>query len=81
MTTQGYKQESVRIEIPSPYYLNQHEISRYHITNFTQASNTAELLHLTFNPYSTVRLKIGFGSIHKDKSDLKNLTKKNFKNV
>ena len=38
-------------EIPLPYYLQQHEISKSQLTNFSQITNAAEPLQLTMNPY------------------------------
>ena len=37
-------------EIPLPYYLQQHEITKKQITNFSQMSNAAESLQMTINP-------------------------------
>ena len=38
-------------EIPLPYYLQQHEINRSQLTNFSQIPNAAESLQMTMNPY------------------------------
>ena len=36
-------------EIPLPNYLQQHEITKTQITNFSQIPNAAELLQMTMN--------------------------------
>ena len=38
-------------DIPLPYYLQQHEISKSGITIFSQRSNAAESLQITMNLY------------------------------
>ena len=38
-------------EIPSPYYLQQHEITKSQLTKFSQIPNAAESLQMTMNPY------------------------------
>ena len=38
-------------EIPLPYYLQQHEITRNQLSNFSQMPNAAESLQMTMNPY------------------------------
>ena len=38
-------------EIPLPYYLQQHEITKSHLTIFSQMPNAAESLQMTMNPY------------------------------
>ena len=38
-------------EIPLPYYLQQHEISKNQLTNFLQIPNAAESIQMTMNPY------------------------------
>ena len=40
-------------ETPLPYYLQQHEITKTHLKNFSQIPNAAESLHLqmTMKPY------------------------------
>ena len=38
-------------EISLPYYLQQHEITKYQLTNFSQMPNAAESLQMTMNPY------------------------------
>ena len=50
MHTEGYQPESMRNEIPSPFY-SQHEIHRNQLINFTQIPNTLESLQMTMNSY------------------------------
>ena len=38
-------------EIPLPYYLQQHEITKSQLTNFSQMPHAAESLQMTMNPY------------------------------
>ena len=38
-------------EIPLPYYLKQHEITKSQLINFSQMPNAAESLQMTMNPY------------------------------
>ena len=38
-------------EIPPPYYLQHHEITKNQLTNFSQIPNAAESLQMTMNPY------------------------------
>ena len=38
-------------ENPLPYYLQQHEIRKSQLTNFSQMPNAAESLQMTMNPY------------------------------
>ena len=38
-------------EIPLPYYLQQHEITKNQLSNFSQMPIAAESLHVTMNPY------------------------------
>ena len=38
-------------ENPLPYYLQQHEITKNQLTNFSQMPNTAESLQMNMNPY------------------------------
>ena len=38
-------------EIPLPFYLQQHEITKSQLTNFSQMPNAAESLQMTMNPY------------------------------
>ena len=38
-------------EVPPPYYLQQHEITKNQLSNFSQMTNAAESLQMTMNPY------------------------------
>ena len=38
-------------ELPLSYYLQQHEITKSQLTNFSQKPNAAESLQMTMNPY------------------------------
>ena len=38
-------------EIPLPYYLQQHEITKSQLTNFSQMPHAAESLQMSLNPY------------------------------
>ena len=38
-------------EIPLPYYLQQHEITKSQLTNFSQMPHAAESLQMSMNPY------------------------------
>ena len=38
-------------EIPLPYYLQQHEITKSQLKNFSQMPHTAEPSQMTMNPY------------------------------
>ena len=52
----------MRNEIPLPYYLQQHEITKTGIINFSQIPKAAESLQMTMNPYL-----MGASSISSDK--------------
>ena len=41
-------------EVPLPCYLQQHEITKTYLTNFSQIPNTAKSLQMTTNPYLMV---------------------------
>ena len=41
----------MRSEIPLLYYLQQHEITKSQLTNFSQLPHTAESVQMTMNPY------------------------------
>ena len=41
-------------KIPLPFYLQQHEITKSQLTNFSQIPNAAESLQMTMNPYLMV---------------------------
>ena len=49
--TDYYQPTQMQNEIPLPYYLQQHEITKNHLTNFSQIPNAAESLQMTINPY------------------------------
>ena len=51
MTMHSYQPFQMQNEIPLPYYLQQHEITKNQLTNFSQMPNAAESLQLTMNPY------------------------------
>ena len=51
MTTHSYQASQMQNEIPLPYYLQQHEITRNQLSNFSQMPNAAESLQMTMNPY------------------------------
>ena len=47
----SYQPTQMQNEIPLPYYLQQHEITKSQLTNFSQIPNAAESLQMTINPY------------------------------
>ena len=51
MTMHSYQPNQMQNEIPLPYYLQQHEITKNQLTNFSQTPNAAESLQMTMNPY------------------------------
>ena len=51
MTAHSYQASQMQNEIPLPYYLQQHEITRNQLSNFSQMPNAAESLQMTMNPY------------------------------
>ena len=51
MTMHSYQPNQMQNEIPLPYYLQQHEITKNQLTNFSQIPNAAESLQMTMNPY------------------------------
>ena len=51
MTMHSYQPTQMQNEIPLPYYLQQHEITKNHFSNFSQMPNAAESLQMTMNPY------------------------------
>ena len=51
MITHSYQPTQMQNEIPLPYYLQQHEITRNQLSNFSQMPNAAESLQMTMNPY------------------------------
>ena len=51
MITHSYQPTQMQNEIPLPYYLQQHEITKNQFSNFSQMPNAAESLQMTMNPY------------------------------
>ena len=51
MITHPYQPTQMQNEIPLPYYLQQHEITKNQLSNFSQMPNAAESLQMTMNPY------------------------------
>ena len=51
MTMHSYQPNQMQNEIPLPYYLQQHEITKNQLTNISQIPNAAESLQMTINPY------------------------------
>ena len=51
MSMHSYQPTQMQNEIPLPYYLQQHEITKNQISNFSQMPNAAESLQMTMNPY------------------------------
>ena len=49
--THSYQPTQMQSEIPLPYYLQQHEITKNQLSNFSQMPNAAESLQMTMNPY------------------------------
>ena len=49
--TDYYHSTQKQNEIQLPYYLQQHEITKNQLTNFSQMPNAAESLQMTMNPY------------------------------
>ena len=47
----SYETTQMQNEIPLPYYLHKHEITKNQLTNFSQIPNAAESLQVTTNPY------------------------------
>ena len=58
MTMHSYQPTQMQNEIPLPYYLQQHEITKNQLTNFSQIPNAAESLQMTMNPYLMGRSSI-----------------------
>ena len=50
VNTHSYQTTQMQNEIPLPYYLQQHEKTKNHLTNFSQMPHAAESLQLTMNP-------------------------------
>ena len=51
MIMHSYQPTQMQNEIPIPYYLQQHEITKNQLSNFSQMPNAAESLQMTMNPY------------------------------
>ena len=51
MTMHSYQPTQMQNEIPLPYYLQQHEITKNQLSNFSEMPNAAESLQMTMNPY------------------------------
>ena len=51
VSTDSYQPMQMQNEIPLPYNLQQHEITKSQLTSFSQMPNAAESLQLTMNPY------------------------------
>ena len=51
MNMHSYQSTQMQNEIPLPYYLQQHEITKNQLSNFSQLPNAAESLQMTMNPY------------------------------
>ena len=49
--TDYYQPTQMQNEIPLPFNLKQHEITKHQLTNFSQMPNAAESLQMTMNPY------------------------------
>ena len=54
----SYQPTQIQNEIPLPYYLQQHEITKNQLSNFSLMPNAAESLQMTMNPYLMVRSSI-----------------------
>ena len=54
MITHSYQPTQMQSETQLPYYLQQHEITKNQLSNFSQMPNTAESLQMTMNPYLMV---------------------------
>ena len=51
ITMHSYQPTQMQNEISLLYYLQQHEITKNQLTNFSQMPNAAESLKMTMNPY------------------------------
>ena len=51
MLLHSYQPTQIQNEIPLPYYLQQHEITKNQLSNFSQMPNAAESLQMTMIPY------------------------------
>ena len=51
MLMHSYQPTQMQNKITLPYYLQQHEITKNQLSNFSQIPNAAESLQMTMNPY------------------------------
>ena len=51
MTMHSYQTTQMQKEIPLPYCLQQHELTKNQLTKFSQMPNAAESLQMTMKPY------------------------------
>ena len=51
VSTDSYQPTQMQNEIPLPYYLQQHEVTKSQLKNFSQMPNAVESLQMTMNPY------------------------------
>ena len=51
MSMHSYQPTPMKNEIPLPYYIQQHKITKNQLSNFSQMPNAAESLQMTVNPY------------------------------
>ena len=51
MSMHSYQPTQMQNEILLPYYLQQHEITKNQLSNFSQMPNAAESLQMILNPY------------------------------
>ena len=58
MSMHSYQSTQMHNEIPLPYYLQQYEITKNQLSNFSQKPNAAESLQMTMNPYLISGLSI-----------------------
>ena len=54
MSMHSHQPTQMQNEIPLPYYLQQHEITKNQLSNFSQMPNAAKSLQMTMNPYLMV---------------------------
>ena len=50
-STHSYQPTQMQNEIPLPFYVQHHEITKSQLTNFSQMPNAAESLQMNMNPY------------------------------
>ena len=50
-STRSYQPTQMQNEIPLPFYLQQHEITKSQLTNFSQMPNAAESIQITMKLY------------------------------